>query len=88
MVIFPMNLPPSFPSLYIFTHELTPFFSPSLLRKEGEDSKERSIVGVLKKSFVSLVHALVSFVFNFKSLKHKGSQRASQRNTKVKAAFG
>ena len=46
------------------------------------------ILGVLKKSFVSFVHTLVSFVFNFKSLKHKGSQRASQRNTKVKAAFG
>ena len=25
-------------------HELTPFFSPSLLRKEGEDSEEQSIV--------------------------------------------
>jgi hypothetical protein len=25
------------------------------------------------------VHTLVSFVFNFKTLKHKGSQSASQR---------
>jgi hypothetical protein len=30
------------------------------------------------------VHTLVSFVFNLKSFKHKGSQRASKRNTKAK----
>jgi len=27
----------------IFSHELTTFFSPSLLRKEGEGPKEQSI---------------------------------------------
>jgi len=33
---------------FLFLHELTPFFSPSLLRKEGEDSEEQGIAPSLR----------------------------------------
>ena len=40
-LIFSHELTPLIP---LNSHELTPFFSPSLLRKEGEGPKEQSIV--------------------------------------------
>jgi hypothetical protein len=40
--------------------------------------------GLFKKSFVKLSVTFVSFAFNCKILKRKGSQRKSQRNTKEK----
>jgi len=41
--------------------------------------------GLYQKSFFTLVHALVSEVFNFKAFKHKGSQRITQRAQRKKS---